>query len=155
MLYPKEAEQKMYIASNPLVVMLFGGGAALKVCFCDHFEAILFSKFSALKHADSLPNEGGLGWVLTNHTPNKASDFNTIPLRVVTHPNLPSLGKECSTLSAGFLSNDGRSEWGTLSRQLQAYSLAPCGRGQNFKLSSAKLRNSGEGSTPAQRRSTC
>ena len=26
MLYPKEAEQKMYIASNPLVVMLFGGG---------------------------------------------------------------------------------------------------------------------------------
>ena len=26
MLYPKEAEQKMYIASNPPVVMLFGGG---------------------------------------------------------------------------------------------------------------------------------
>ena len=26
MLYSKEAEQKMYIASNPLVVMLFGGG---------------------------------------------------------------------------------------------------------------------------------
>ena len=106
-------------------------------------------------NADSLPNEGGLGWVLTNLAPAKAIDFNTIPLRVVTHPNLPSLGKECSTLSAGFLSNDGRSEWGTLSRQLQAYSLAPCGRGQNFKLSSAKLRNSGEGSTPAQRRSTC
>ena len=34
MLYPKEAEQKMYIASNPPVVMLFGGGgASLEVFF--------------------------------------------------------------------------------------------------------------------------
>ena len=195
MLYSKEAEQKIYIASNPLVVMLFGGGASLEACFCSYFRAILFSIFSTGKEffalsTHSLPNEGadlrtdvspdsermepakpirlegdtpgawskfktGQGWVLTNLAPVKAIAFNTLPFRAVTHPNLPSPGKERSTLNARFLSNDGSSEWETIPCQLQAYPLAPCGRGQNFKLSSAKLRNSGEGSTPVQRRSTC
>ena len=170
---------KLHYASNPLVVMLFGG-ASLRACFNNFFDYKLFfflSKesevFCARRTRRSHPKEGadlrtdvspdsermeaakpirlegdtpgawsksktGPGRVLTYHTPNALNNHVTNPLRAVTHPYLPSTGKERSALGADSL-------------QEVIAPLAPCGRGQNFKLSSAKLRNSGEGSNPKRR----
>ena len=84
----------------------------------------------------------GPGWVPTHLIPNVFNNHVTNPLRAITHPYLPLTGKVRSALGADSL-------------QEVTAPLAPCGRGQNFKLSFAKLRNSGEGSLPAQRRSLC
>ena len=62
---------KLHYASNPLVVMLFGGGASLRACFNNFFDYKLFfflskesEAFCARRTRRSFPNEGGLEWVL-------------------------------------------------------------------------------------------
>ncbi len=90
----KEAVEQMQniasIASNPHIVMLFGGGVSLNSCFDKCFSTFSF--------------------------PHRVQSVGACRLNAK-----------------------------------RAGSLAPCGRGQNFKLSSAKLRNSGEGSNPKRR----
>ena len=58
-----------------------------------YLAVMLKSKKNSKLGTCSPPNEGGLGWVLTNHAPTKASNFNAIPLQAITHPNLTSKGE--------------------------------------------------------------